>query len=208
VSPSRRIVAVVFCVVAAASLTACDTNEIGAAAVVGDNRITIGELQDRVRDFTDSVPDESAAAGADPAVVQHALLDRMIRHELLEQLARDEGIEVSEADIDTFIEEQVEGPAPEGDITDLLAQSGLTDNTLREAVRDVLIQQELVERLGGEEAYNEALVEKAEEIGVKVSPRYGTWTDAGLEATSGSISEPDEGAEDEPADGPTETPAG
>ena len=206
-SPSRRTVAVVFCVVAAASLTACDTNEIGAAAVVGDDRITIGELQDRVRDFTDSGPGE-AAAGTDPAVLQQALLDRMIRHELLEQLARDEGIEVSEADIDTFIEEQVEGPAPEGDITDLLAQSALTDNTLREAVRDVLIQQELVERLGGEEAYSEALVEKSEEIGVKVSPRYGTWTDAGLEATSGSISEPDEAAEDEPTDGSPETPAG
>ena len=206
-SPSRRTVAVVFCVVAAASLTACDTDEIGAAAVVGDDRITIGELQDRVRDFTDSIPDESEE-GTDPAILQQALLDRMIRHELLEQLARDEGIEVSEADIDTFIEEQVEGPAPDGDITDLLAQSALTDNTLREAVRDVLIQQELVERLGGEEAYSEALVEKSEEIGVKVSPRYGTWTDAGLEATSGSISEPDEAAEDEPADGSTETPAG
>jgi len=200
-------VAVVFCVVAAASLTACDTNEIGAAAVVGDDRITIGELQDRVRDFTDSIPDESAA-GADPAVLQQALLDRMIRHDLLEQLARDEGIEVSEADIDTFIDEQVEGPAPDGDITDLLAQSALTDNTLREAVRDVLIQQELVDELGDEEAYTEALAEKSEEIGVKVSPRYGTWNDGSLEATSGSISEPDEAAEDEPADGSTETPAG
>jgi hypothetical protein len=51
-------------------------------------------------------------------------------------------------------------------------------------------------------------VEKSEEIGVKVSPRYGTWTDAGLEATSGSISEPDEAAEDEPTDGSPETPAG
>jgi hypothetical protein len=200
-------VAVAFCVVAAASLTACDTDEIGAAAVVGDDRITIGELQDRVRDFTDSIPDESEE-GTDPAILQQALLDRMIRHRLLEQLARDEGIEVSEADIDTFIEEQVEGPAPDGDITDLLAQSALTDNTLREAVRDVLIQQELVERLGGEEAFIEALAEKSEEIGVKVSPRYGTWTDAGLEATSGSISEPDEAAEDEPADGSAETPAG
>ncbi len=206
-SPSRRTVAVVFCVVAAASLTACETNEIGAAAVVGDDRITIGELQDRVRDFTDSIPDESAA-GADPAVLQQALLDRMIRHDLLEQLARDEGIEVSEADIDTFIDEQVEGPAPDGDITDLLAQSALTDNTLREAVRDVLIQQELVDELGDEEAYTEALAEKSEEIGVKVSPRYGTWNDGSLEATSGSISEPDEAAEDEPADGSTETPAG
>jgi hypothetical protein len=207
VSPSRRTVAVVFCVVAAASLTACDTDEIGAAAVVGDDRITIGELQDRVRDFTDSISDESEE-GTDPAILQQALLDRMIRHRLLEQLARDEGIEVSEADIDTFIEEQVEGPAPDGDITDLLAQSALTDNTLREAVRDVLIQQELVERLGGEEAFIEALAEKSEEIGVNVSPRYGTWTDAGLEATSGSISEPDEAAEDEPADGSAETPAG
>jgi hypothetical protein len=79
---------------------------------------------------------------------------------------------------------------------------------LREAVHDVLIQQELVDRLGGEEAFSEALAEKSEEIGVKVSPRYGTWTDAGLEATSGSISEPDEAAEDEPADGSAETPAG
>jgi hypothetical protein len=206
VLPSRRIVAALLTASAVVMLSACDSDEIGAAAVVGDERITIDELQDRVLDFTDSVPDD--ASDVDPATLQQALLDRMIRHELLEQLARDEGIEVSEADIDTFIEEQVVGPAPEGDITDLLAQSALTDNTLREAVRDVLIQQELVERLGGEQAYNEALVEKSEEIGVKVSPRYGTWTEAGLEATSGSISEPDEAAVDEPADGSTETPGG
>ena len=58
----------------------------------------------------------------------------------------------------------------------------------------------LIERFGGQEQLIEALTDKVDEIGVTVSPLYGTWEGVVLEQTSGSISEPESV--------PTQTPAG
>jgi hypothetical protein len=198
-SLSRRVVAAVLCAVAGVPLAACNTEQIGAAAVVGDDRITVAELQEQVRDLADSLPDSAGATG-DQSAAQHAILQRMIQSELLAAVAADEGVDVSDADVDTFIDEQVVSQAPEGDIGALLAQSNLTEASLRDVVRDQLIADEMISRLGGQEQLIEALTDKAEEIGVTVSPRYGTWQGVMLEQSSGSISEP--------ASASTETPAG
>jgi hypothetical protein len=199
VSPSRRVVAAVLCAVAAVSLAACSTDQIGAAAVVGDDRITVDELQEQVRDLADSLPDSAGATG-DQSAAQHAILQRLIQSELLAAVGADEGVEVSDADVDAFIEERVVAQAPGGDIGPLLAQSNLTETSLRDFVRDQLTADELIERLGGQEQLIDALIEKVDEIGVTVSPRYGTWDGVTLEESSGSISEPESA--------PTETPAG
>jgi hypothetical protein len=199
VSPSRRVVAAVLCAVAAVSLAACSTDQIGAAAVVGDDRITVDELQEQVRDLADSLPDSAGATG-DQSAAQHAILQRLIQSELLAAVGADEGVEVSDADVDAFIEERVVAQAPGGDIGALLAQSNLTETSLRDFVRDQLTADQLIERLGGQEQLIDALTEKVDEIGVTVSPRYGTWDGVMLEESSGSISEPESA--------PTETPAG
>jgi SurA N-terminal domain len=198
----RRALAAALWVAAAVLLAACGTNQIdqiGAAAVVGDHRITVAELQEQVQDLADSLPDGGDASG-DQSVAQQTILQRMIQGELLDAVARDEGVQVSEADIDAFIDEVVVSQAPDGDITPLLAQNSLTEASLRGVVRSQLIADELTERMGGERQLAEALAEKAEEIGVTVSPRYGYWNGLVLQPTSGSISEPESG--------PAETPAG
>jgi SurA N-terminal domain len=196
---SSRVVAAVLCAAAAVPLAACSTDQIGAAAVVGDDRITVAELQDEVHDLADSLPDSTGAIG-DQSAAQHAILQRMIQSELLAAVGADEGVEVSDAEVDAFIEDQVVSQAPDGDIGALLAQNNLTETSLRAFVKDQLIATELIDRLGGQEQLIEALTEKADEIGVTVSPRYGTWEGVVLEQSSGSISEPESV--------PTETPAG
>ena len=199
VSPSRSVVAAVLCVVAAVPLAACSTEQIGAAAVVGDDRITVAELQDQVQDLAESLPDSAGATG-DQSAAQHAILQRLIQSELLAAVGADEGVEVSDADVDAFIEEQVVAQAPGGDIDALLAQSNLTESSLRDFVRDQLTADQLIQRFGGQEQLLEALTDKADELGVTVSPRYGTWEGVVLEQSSGSISEPESV--------PTEPPAG
>jgi SurA N-terminal domain len=197
VSPSRRALAAVLCVVAATSLAACSTEQIGAAAVVGDVRISVAELQERVTDLADSLPDSAGATG-DQSAAQRTILERMIQSELLVAVAADEGVEVSEAEIDAFIQDQVVSQAPDGDIGPLLAQNNLTDTSLRPFVRDQLIATELIDRLGGQAELVQVLTEKADEIGVTVSPRYGTWNGVVLEQSSGSISEPGSGSAETP----------
>ncbi|HMG28966.1 MAG TPA: SurA N-terminal domain-containing protein [Jiangellaceae bacterium] len=205
VSHSRRALAAVVCVATVAIITACDTDEIGAAAVVGGDRITIGELQDQVRAVTESAPDGGEPTG-DQAEMQRTLLERTIQHELLASVGRDEGVEVTEAEIDAFIDEQILSQTQDGDIGPLLAENALTETTLREFVRDQLVATALIDTFGGQEQLIEALTAEADALGVEVSPRFGTWSGIALEPSSGSISEPADG---EPAPGaPAETPAG
>lgn len=204
--PSRRALAAVLCAVTVVAVSACDTDEIGSAAVVGHTRITIDDLQQRVRDLAESAPEGGAATG-DQTEVQRTILERMVQHELLAELARMEGVGVSPAQIDTFIEEQLVANAPEGDISALLAQSNLTEDTLRDAVHDQLIAEALIEEFGDQESFIGALTDTADELGVEVSPRYGSWDGIALDGSaSGSISVPADG---EPADGGSDqTPAG
>jgi SurA N-terminal domain len=197
VSPSRRVVAAVLCV-AAFALAACNTEQIGAAAVVGADRITVAELQEQVRDLADSLPDSAGPTG-DQTVAQHAILERMIRSELLAAVARDEGVEITEAEIDAFIEDQVLSQAQDGDIGPLLAQNNLTEASLEDFVRDQLIAGKLIDQFGGQEELIQRLIDKADEIGVTVSPRYGTWDGVVLEQSSGSISEPESASDETPA---------
>ena len=177
----RRVAAVASSAVLAVGLTACDTDMVGSAAVVGNDRISVTELQDHAREVLD-------VQGVDPAGdqrnLQMTLLNRLIAFELRDRIAADAGITVTEADVDTFIAEQLIAQAPDGDLTPLLAQNAMTEDTLREAVREVLV----LEQIGGQQAYFEAMAAASQEVGVEVNPRYGRWTGAGIEEVSGSIS--------------------
>ncbi len=205
VSYSRRALAAGVCVATVAIITACDTDEIGAAAVVGGDRITISELQDQVRAVTESAPDGGEPTG-DQAEMQRTLLERTIQHELLASVGRDESVEVTEAEIDAFIDEQILSQTQDGDIGPLLAENALTEDTLREFVGDQLVATALIDTFGGQGQLIEALTAKADEIGVEVSSRYGTWSGIALEPSSGSISEPAGGGPRGAV--PAETPTG
>ncbi|HSI93972.1 MAG TPA: SurA N-terminal domain-containing protein [Jiangellaceae bacterium] len=180
---SRRVAAVASSAALAFVLTACDADQVGAAAVVGGDRITVSELQDHVREVVAMMPD--ADATGDQRDTQLTVLNRMIGFQLRDHIAANAGITVTEAEVDEFIAEQLIPQAPDGDLTPLLAQNLLTEETLREAVREVIVLQ----RVGGQEAYVQALIEASEEVGVEVNPRYGSWAGAGIEDVSGSVSE-------------------
>jgi peptidyl-prolyl cis-trans isomerase SurA len=185
---SRRVAAVASSAVLAVALAACDANQVGAAAVVGGERITVAELQEHTREVVEVT---GADATGDQAEIQLGVLNRMISFQLNDQVARDAGITITEAQIDEFIADQLIPQTPEGDLTPLLAQNWLTEDTLRDAVRQVLT----IEEIGGSEAYVEAISAAAQELGVEVNPRYGTWDGTQVAQASGSISVPVTGQE-------------
>jgi peptidyl-prolyl cis-trans isomerase SurA len=186
---SRRVAAVASSAVLAVALAACDSDQVGAAAVVGGERITVSDLQEHTREVVAIIPDSDITG--DQAELQRGLLSRMISFRLDEQVARDEGITITEAAVDEFIADQLIAQAPDGDLTPLLAQNWLTEETLRDAVRQVLT----IDEVGGAEAYAEAVAAAAEEIGIEVNPRYGTWDGTQVVQASGSISVPVTGLE-------------
>jgi hypothetical protein len=183
VSLSRRVAAVASSAALAIALAACDADQVGSAAVVGGERITVTELQDQVREVVALMPGEEATG--DQRNTQLTVLNRMIAFRLLDRVAADAGITVTEAEVDQFIADQLVPQVPEGDLTPLLAQNLLTEDTLRDAVREVLVLQQV-----GQQAYLGALVDVSEQVCVEVNPRYGTWTGAGIEDVSGSVSVP------------------
>lgn len=184
---TRRALAALAAPVFVLGLSACSTDEIGAAAVVGDERITVTELQDEVRAYTATLPDSPDATG-DVASLQQTILQRMVHHELFAALAEREGIDVTEAQIDNFLDQLTAQQG--GDLAPFLAQSGFTEESVRTAVYDELVRQQLSQQLGGEEAMARAVEQLAEEMGVTINPRYGEWSGLGIEPVSGSISEP------------------
>jgi SurA N-terminal domain len=197
VTRTRRVSAAALAVGAALALGACDTQQIGAAAVVGDQRISVGELQDEVVAYADSLPEAQPPTG-DTTALQQALLERRIRHELFTVLADREGVEVSEADIDRFLDDFAAQQG--GDLSGFYAQNGFTEESVRPAVRDELVRQQLLATLGSDEAIFVELDAITQEVGVEVNPRYGSWDQASLQRTTGSISEPAGGETEAPPD--------
>lgn len=189
-STIRRIVIASLAATAAVALTACDSDQIGAAVVIDGDRFTVRDLQNEVEHAQQLQGFDVETAGGMPAF-QRTVLTRHIQHEIFLRLAEDEDIEVSEADIDDAIDD-ITAQAPDGDLAPALAQAGYTDAAFRAGVADQLIAQSYAEETGADNTVlTQVLNDLGTELGVEVNPRYGTWgEDLALSADTGSISEP------------------
>lgn len=183
---SRRVRAAIaaLAVIAGGVLSACDPEQLGAAAVVGDERLTVSQVQQQVRDYADSLPRPIDLARLDLSTFQRRLVQDFVTHQLLLAVAQDKGIEVTEAQID----KELATLRAQGDqqYAQLLAQQGYTEDSVRDYVFDQLVAQQL----GGSAATNEALTAAAERLHPWVSPRYGTLEGFQIKDTSGSLSVP------------------
>lgn len=167
-----------------AALLAAGCGATGTAATVGDQTITIDELQSEVLEFSDSF-DEPLPVSGDLADVQREFLTRQINHLLLIELADAEGVEITDAQVDQLYDELAAGT--EGDLDALRAQFVYTEAGLRRALEDELRLRALEPIVGPIEP---ALEATAAEVGVEVNPRYGTWSGVALSPGTGSISVP------------------
>lgn len=184
---SRRAVIAMLSAVAAISLTACDTDQIGAAAVVGGERITVSELQDEAKAVAELAGGE---ATGDQGELQQTILNGKLQHRMLSAAGAEAGVSVSEAEVDTFIHDQFLAQRPDADLNDLLVEFSLTESGFRDAVRDQLLFGEIVGAEGSESAALAVVERVVDELEIEVNPRYGEWAGQGLSAVSGSISEP------------------
>lgn len=194
-NPRRAIAAVAIGTAAIIATSACDSDEVGAAAVIGDNRITMSELQDMTREVADR-PGSPFELTGDLTDLQSQLLQQQVQNDLTAALADAEGISVSEADVDKTLDEEYVSQTD--DFEGALIQNGFTKESLRDAVRAQLQQQQLLQRFDNDqEKLVAAYGDTAKELGVKINPRYGTWKDVQLEQVSGSVSKALEGTQQE-----------
>lgn len=184
----RRTALLLTAAIAAAAplLTACGNDaHPGAAAVVGDQRITVSQLEDRVNEVREAqraaVPDEAqyAQAIARTGSLTRDTLHGMVLDRVLQHAARDAGVDVAPREVQRMragLEEQAGGA--EALETAWLQQYGVPPRRLDENLRLQLEAQKLAERLGtdtGRPEFWKALSEAGKDLGVDLNPRYGSW---------------------------------
>jgi SurA N-terminal domain len=173
---------VLVAVLAMFAFTACSSG--GAAATVGDDEISIAEVQNDLLELRQEYGAEAVTESAD---AQRNIIIHRVRGVLLEDLAEEHDVQVSGAEIDSFLE--TVGTSSE--LSELREQNLLTPELLRLAARNQLLATKLAQKLGGEEQLSAAVEERSQELGVTVNRRYGTWNGLSIDAGTGSIaSEP------------------
>ncbi|WP_202638037.1 SurA N-terminal domain-containing protein [Bailinhaonella thermotolerans] len=164
---------------AGAVLTACAPVQAGAAAIVGDHRITSAELDKAVRGFETAVtkakiPPQGLQI-ADPNSYPRSVLLNMVQVDLFEQIARRHKVSVTEGEVDAYVQSQG-GPAA---IEQKALAFGVPPSQTRSFLRGMLLNQKLNQAFGGgadEAAAQRAaarLGEEAGKIDLKINPRYG-----------------------------------
>ncbi|GAA3181650.1 SurA N-terminal domain-containing protein [Streptomyces virens] len=184
----RRTALLLTAAIAAAAplLTACGNDaHPGAAAVVGGERITVSQLENRV----DEVRAAQRAAVPDEAQYQQAIartgsltrdtLHSMVLDRVLERAARDAGVRVTPREVQEMrggLEQQAGGAkALEAA---WLQQYGIPPQRLDDNLRLQLQAQKLAQQLGTDTSRPEfwkALSAASKDLGVDLNPRYGSW---------------------------------
>ena len=178
-TPRRLALSVAALAATALALTGCGTSQAGAAATVGDTRITENQLTTQVQ--------EVLAAKGQPLNTQDAglvsrVLGRMITIELVDRLAEAEGVEVTQGQIDEVLANYTGQVGSIEQVEEIFLQENVAPSQLESIIRLQGQAQELGIKLnpsGSAEEQGAAVVEAAallsEDLGTTVSPRYGTW---------------------------------
>ncbi|MFI5571114.1 SurA N-terminal domain-containing protein [Streptomyces sp. NPDC051740] len=184
----RRTALLLTAAIAAAAplLTACGNDaHPGAAAVVGGERITVSQLENRV----DEVRAAQRAAVPDDAQYQQAIartgsltrdtLHGMVLDRVLERAAQDAGVTVTDREVQRMrsgLEQQAGGA--EALEAAWLQQYGIPPQRLDANFRLQIQAQKLAQQLGTDTSRPEfwqALSEAGKKLDIDLNPRYGDW---------------------------------
>lgn len=173
-------------VTAAPLLTACGNDaHPGAAAVVGGDRITVSQLENRVNEVRSA--QRAATTGEaqyEQAIAKSGGLTRdtlhgMVLDRVLHQAAQDAGVTVTRKEVQSFrgeLEKQA-GDAKALEVA-WLQQYGVAPERLDDNLRVQIEAQKLAAALGtdtSQPAFWEALSRASKKMDVDLNPRYGDW---------------------------------
>ncbi|GAA2590099.1 MULTISPECIES: SurA N-terminal domain-containing protein [Streptomyces] len=171
---------------AAPLLTACGNDaHPGAAAVVGDQRITVAQLENRVDEVREAqraaVPDDTQyqQVVARTGTLTRDTLHGMVLDRVLHRAAQDAGVSVTRKEVQDMrggLEQQAGGP--EQLETVWLQQYGVPPERLDDNLRVQLEAQKLAQSLGTDTSRPEfwqALSDASKKLDVDLNPRYGAW---------------------------------
>jgi hypothetical protein len=131
--------------VALAGVAGCRTDP-SVAAYVGDEQVTVGELQTAVDTRLEDPALAEAATGREDEFTR-LVLTRLVTAELYERVAQRYGVTVDDGDVRARLDELLAGEDPEAFYTQAAAQ-GVARADVFETVRQQLIRQQIAEDQG------------------------------------------------------------
>ncbi|MEW2578975.1 SurA N-terminal domain-containing protein [Streptomyces syringium] len=158
-------------------LTACgSTSHPGAAAVVGDDRITVSQLQHEVnvvRDAQRSSP-QGQQLLANSARLNQDTLIRLVQNRIVQQAAEDNGVEVTRREVQRRRAEVERSNGGAETVRARFLALGIAPDRIDEALTMDLTRAKLDGKLGAART-NDVLRRTSDALHVDVNPRYGTW---------------------------------
>jgi hypothetical protein len=178
-SVRRLALAAATAAVAVLALSACGNAPAGAAATLGDTRISEQELTAQVEEILQA---KGQPADSEDASLVQQTLGRMITTQLVDTLAEREGVEVTQGQIDEEFANYAAQVGGEQALEELFLAENVAPSQLESIIR-LQIQAQLVgialapEGSADEQgaAVFEAAALLSDELDTTVSPRFGTW---------------------------------
>ena len=183
-------------IAATIGLSGCGTPTAGAAAVVGDQRISEATLNSEVQSVL-SLQGLPATDSSNELIT--STLDQMITTILVNELANREKIEVTQGEIDDLRLQYLAQAGGAEEFEAQISQQGIAIDEVDSIIRLNIQVSQLGEVLSPNPepdaqsaAVFLAISELSSEIGTEVSPRYGTWDPENLTVgpSANSLSEP------------------
>lgn len=144
---SRRVLAVLLVGAAGVGgLAGCRTSP-SVAAYVGDEQVTVAELDAAVAERL-ADPDIAQYAADDEAGFTRQVLTLQVGEEVYAAAARRYGVEVSDADVRDRIDQLLGGNDPDEVFTQVAQQQGANADDVRENVRQQLVREEIAVAAG------------------------------------------------------------
>jgi parvulin-like peptidyl-prolyl isomerase len=140
--------------------TACGTVRTGAAATVGDERITVGHLQDVVaRGLAD--PSAQQTVGGDRVGFEREVLTRLVQHLVLAEAAKDHGVQVTGADVDATYDDFAARLGGPDQLKAEALKAGIAPQDLRGVIADAALRDNLADVLTADVPIPAADLQKA-----------------------------------------------
>jgi hypothetical protein len=179
-------VAAVGLLLASPALTACGSGpeRSGAAAVVGEHRITIATLQSQVGDLREAAKSDPQLAQAVDGTSQLSshVLSSLVQDEVFAKAAEQHGVTVTAAEVDQEKQAVYQQFGGQQQFEQQMLGQGIAPGRLDTVLRDQVVFAKLATALGyqpgsdgAEAAVDKTLDKTAEGLHVRINPRYGTW---------------------------------
>ncbi|MFI1741090.1 SurA N-terminal domain-containing protein [Streptomyces sioyaensis] len=158
----------------------------GAAAIVDGKRITVSQLQAKVKDVRAAQAEspQGSELVMNTGRLSLATLNGLIFDEVLARSAKDAGVTVSRADVQRWRAEAERQAGGAERLQAMWLQQGIAPDEIDTMVRNQLLLDGVAKHLGadrgkpqGQQKLARALAKTSRSMGIDVNPRFGKWDD-------------------------------